>query len=73
MKKVQHKLWHHCRDTPFEVMSVILFSALTFGSAGAAMAHHSSSRDDKVHRIQTVLSQHAHGSHSAKPAPAQQG
>ena len=73
MKKVQHKLWHHCRDTPFEVMSVILFSALTFGSAGAAMAHHSSSRDDKVHRIQTVLTQHSSTTHSAKPDTAQRG
>ena len=73
MKKVTHKLWSHCRETPFEVMSVILFSALTFGGAGTALAHSASNRDDKVHRIQTVLTQHSSTAHSAKPDTAQRG
>lgn len=70
MKKLQHKLWHHYRDTPFEVMSVILFSALTFGGAGAVLAH-SSARDAKTQRAQAMLAQHANAPHSAKPAPTE--
>lgn len=67
MKKVKHHLWHHYRDTPFEVMSVILFSALTFASAGAALAH-GTGKDSKAHHIQAALAQHTGASHSARPA-----
>ena len=73
MKKVKHKRWHHLRDTPFEVMSVILFSALTFGGAGAALAHSAGTREAKSHHIQAVLAQHSSTTHSAKPDTAQRG
>ena len=58
MKKVKPKLWHHYRDTPFEVMSVILFSALTFGVAGAAVLHNTAAREQKSHRTQIAQPQH---------------
>ncbi len=58
MKNVKPKLWHHYRDTPFEVMSVILFSALTFGVAGAAVLHNTAAREQKSHRTQIAQPQH---------------
>ena len=69
MKNAKHQLWRHYRDTPFEVMSVILFSALTFGAGGAALAH-SSAKGSKTHPIQAALAQHQHAAaaHPAKPA-----
>ena len=51
-------------------LSVILFSALTFGGAGAVLAH-SSARDAKSQRAQAMLAEHANAPHSAKPAPSE--
>ena len=69
MNKAKHHLWRHYRDTPFEVMSVILFSALTFGGCGAALAHNAA-KGSKTHPIQAALAQHQHAAaaHPAKPA-----
>lgn len=66
MKNAKHQLWRHYRDTPFEVMSVILFSALTFGSAGAALTH-GAAKDRKASHIQTVLTRHAPATPADKP------
>ena len=76
MKKVKPKLWHHYRDTPFEVMSVILFSALTFGVAGAAVLHNTAAREQKSHRAQIAQPQHSSQAqtvtHAAKSGTTQQ-
>lgn len=48
MKK---RLFRHYQDTPFEVLSVVLFSVLTFGVGGAALAHSASQHGTKVHQI----------------------
>ena len=76
MKKIQQKLWHHYRDTPFEVMSVILFSALTFGVAGAAVSHSTAAREQKTHRAQIAQPQHSSSAqtvtHTARSGTTQQ-
>ena len=76
MKNVKPKLWHHYRDTPFEVMSVILFSALTFGVAGAAVLHNTAAREQKSHRAQITQPQHGSQAqtvtHAAKSGTTQQ-
>ena len=74
MKKVKPKLWHHYRDTPFEVMSVILFSALAFGGTGAALAHESAVKESKLHAAQIAAHQQpSTPPQSTKTAPVHRG
>ncbi|WP_417285004.1 hypothetical protein [Comamonas sp.] len=49
-------LFRHHQDTPFEVLSVVLFSVLTFGVGGAALAQSTYRHDAPTHQASRKIS-----------------